>query len=746
MEDSALWTKIICLVLFGVISLACGLVPLVASRAARRWRRSRAGKTEVRVKERLRLVLSCVLCLGGGVLLGTVFTHMLPEIREIFEEIESADLLPGMHSPAGEIFICVGFFLVYLVEELVHACLAGRASAKKRRDVAPAPVVSSPSAVVVEVHGDRDAMSWHEKYAEPPPVTAAVTEAAAELSEHGHHHGGAAGHDHGAVVATLHALRAYIVIVALSVHSVFEGFAVAFETTSRDVWVLFAAIATHKAIVAFCLGEQLLATKRSACFVVTNMLILSAASPLGVTVGLAVEQLDQDEGSRLLATGLLQALAAGTILYVVFFEILAPERQKHGAGLFKFLAVVAGFSLIVLMHSSGAGHSHGGHGQTLLAGGHGHGHGGHSEAHGHEHGGHEHEHDHRATESVNSDYLLRVPNESGHVYNTVRYIKSFNRQEPPTVTAGDIVAGMRSIVEDLGIDHDHGELDDEHHGAVGGETSEDSPGGKDSGRRKAKPQHDDHTDGHGDHEEHDHDEHDHHDHEEHDHETSGSGSSGSHSASEEAGDAHHHDHDQFMRTVADLAGHLAGLDRRAVDRTVTLIDTLDLIAMQKTDRKGKSRAKGAGSSSGVGRNHDHEQEHDHDHDNGHEHEHDHDHDHDHGSVEGGQLSPSSTAPSARSMAKGGDPNRDESGRVEPGQDESRRWLHAAHFGEPIDGHVQFVLQEPVTQPDPARDSESAATTSSNTGTSEAGEHQQELDARRELDALEEVRFHSRARE
>ncbi|KAF0299212.1 Zinc transporter ZIP2 [Amphibalanus amphitrite] len=106
------------------------------------------------------------------------------------------------------------------------------------------------------------------------------------------------------------------------------------------------------------------------------------------------------------------------------------------------------------------------------------------------------------------------------------------------------------------------------------------------------------------------------------------------------------------------------------------------------------------------------------------------------------------APEPRSVAKGGDPNRDESGRVEPGQDESRRWLHAAHFGEPIDDHVQFVLQEPVTQPDPARDSESAATTSSSTGTSsststststsEAGEHQQELDARRELDTLEEA--------
>ncbi|KAF0299213.1 hypothetical protein FJT64_003522 [Amphibalanus amphitrite] len=226
MEDSALWTKIICLLLFGVISLACGLVPLVASRAARplapQSRRQDRGACEGASASGalVRAVSSAAACSSAR----CSRTCCLRSARSS-RQIESADLLPGMHSPAGEIFICIGFFLVYLVEELVHACLAGRASAKRRRDVAPAPVVSSPSAVVVEVHGDRDAMSWHEKYAEPPPVTAAVTEAAAELAEHGHHHGGAAGHDHGAVVATLHALRAYIVIVALSVHSVFEGFA-----------------------------------------------------------------------------------------------------------------------------------------------------------------------------------------------------------------------------------------------------------------------------------------------------------------------------------------------------------------------------------------------------------------------------------------------------------------------------------------------------------------------------------------
>ncbi|XP_037079511.1 zinc transporter ZIP3-like [Pollicipes pollicipes] len=261
MADSVLLTKVVCLVLFAVISLTCGLLPLVGSRLARAWSRHHApGKTLLRFSARLDLLVSCVLCLGGGVLLGTVFTHMMPEIREVFAQIAGAGLLPGMEAPAGEIFLCVGFFLVYLVEELVHAFLAGRGTVRKAGSVlalAAPPAADAPAdAVVVHGHGT----SGHDH------------------GTSGHDHGtsghdhGTAGHDHGTTIATLHAFRAYVVIVALSVHSVFEGFAVAFETASRDVWILFAAIATHKAIVSFCLGEQLLATRRSVGFVLTSLL------------------------------------------------------------------------------------------------------------------------------------------------------------------------------------------------------------------------------------------------------------------------------------------------------------------------------------------------------------------------------------------------------------------------------------------------------------------------------------------
>lgn len=53
------------------------------------------------------LLISCLLCFGGGVLLSTSLVHMLPEAREGFPKY-------------SELMFCVGFFLVYLVDELVH--------------------------------------------------------------------------------------------------------------------------------------------------------------------------------------------------------------------------------------------------------------------------------------------------------------------------------------------------------------------------------------------------------------------------------------------------------------------------------------------------------------------------------------------------------------------------------------------------------------------------------------------------
>jgi zinc transporter ZupT len=49
-------------------------------------------------------------------------------------------------------------------------------------------------------------------------------------------------------------LRVFLVLVALSVHSLLEGMAVGLEDTSVGVWQLFLAIAIHSTAIVFCIG------------------------------------------------------------------------------------------------------------------------------------------------------------------------------------------------------------------------------------------------------------------------------------------------------------------------------------------------------------------------------------------------------------------------------------------------------------------------------------------------------------
>ena len=64
-------------------------------------------------------ITSILLCFGAGVLLATSMLHILPEIRHGMEEAQES---MGI-SCLAELVVCAGFFLIYLVEEMVHLTL-----------------------------------------------------------------------------------------------------------------------------------------------------------------------------------------------------------------------------------------------------------------------------------------------------------------------------------------------------------------------------------------------------------------------------------------------------------------------------------------------------------------------------------------------------------------------------------------------------------------------------------------------
>jgi len=72
----------------------------------------------------------------------------------------------------------------------------------------------------------------------------------------------------------------------------------------------------------------------------------SGVSPIGAAIGILISETVTDSGSlQTLAITILQGLATGSLIYVVFFEVIEKERQKKTNGLlivgFLFLGAVA---------------------------------------------------------------------------------------------------------------------------------------------------------------------------------------------------------------------------------------------------------------------------------------------------------------------------------------------------------------------------------------------------------------------
>lgn len=136
-------------------------------------------------------------------------------------------------------------------------------------------------------------------------------------------------------------LRGLLVVLALSVHELFEGLAVGLESSASTVWYMFGAVAAHKLVLAFCVGVELVVTRTRGFLAAIYITTFAAVSPIGIGIGMGVSA-SGDASATSVPAAILQGLATGTLLYVIFFEILSKDRS----GFIKFLAILIGFGVM----------------------------------------------------------------------------------------------------------------------------------------------------------------------------------------------------------------------------------------------------------------------------------------------------------------------------------------------------------------------------------------------------------------
>ena len=103
---------------------------------------------------------------------------------------------------------------------------------------------------------------------------------------------------------------------------------------------------TLQFVIALSIGIEMMSVGVGRLNSFVTMAVFSGAPALGFTIGHFIYD-STEAGSGSLAVEVIMALATGTILYVVFFEILPKAKDIGSTGFQQVLAMVAGFGVFL---------------------------------------------------------------------------------------------------------------------------------------------------------------------------------------------------------------------------------------------------------------------------------------------------------------------------------------------------------------------------------------------------------------
>ncbi|KAG7457629.1 hypothetical protein MATL_G00229110 [Megalops atlanticus] len=316
---SALAVKLVSLAVLLCATLLCGFAPLCTG-VPGRCNANPAARCEAQ---------SLVSCFAGGVFLATCLLDLVPDyLKGINEAFDSVGIT--LKFPLPEFIMAMGFFLVLVMEQIV---LAYKDKSGGFTDERRALLVEPGSHSHEKDKGGRSHLR--------SPIGQPGGESGS---------GGGGGSDvegvHFHVDFNSHsAIRSFILVFSLSLHSVFEGLAVGLQRDGQRVLEVCTALLLHKSVIAFSLSLKLRQARLRRGAVAGCLLLFSLMSPLGVGVGVALTEAPATPRHRLSCSA-LEGLATGTFLYITFMEILPHELGSPQSRIPRLVLLLTGFAAV----------------------------------------------------------------------------------------------------------------------------------------------------------------------------------------------------------------------------------------------------------------------------------------------------------------------------------------------------------------------------------------------------------------
>lgn len=240
----------------------------------------------------------------------------------------------GLNVPYLEVTLCCGFFFMYLVEQLMVRFINTHTHEHPCDTSMGQLVVGSNTAISNGGGGDDNSNRI---------ASSAISATSGITTSSG------GGNNTGTELYKF--IRGLLIVSAFGAHSIFDGVAIGSQESVEKVWTIFLAISCHKLIIAAVVGLELYAaTLESHLWTLVHLSIFSIMSPIGIIL-VVVAQNSLHINSSHPAMILLQSFATGTLLYIVFVEILQPKEdqayEKNRLG--KSISLITGFALMLLV-------------------------------------------------------------------------------------------------------------------------------------------------------------------------------------------------------------------------------------------------------------------------------------------------------------------------------------------------------------------------------------------------------------
>lgn len=253
----------------------------------------------------------------------------------------------GLNVPYLEVTLCCGFFFMYLVEQLMVRFINNHTHEH------PCDT-SNGRLVLVGVENETPLGHRHQHHQSNGTLTngGSPSSAASATSGTTNVQLVSGGSTHSTVGSEFYKfIRGLLIVSAFGAHSIFDGVAIGSQETEEKVWTIFLAISCHKLIIAAVVGLELYAaTLESHLWTLVHLSIFSVMSPIGILL-VVLAQNSLHINSNHPAMILLQSFATGTLLYIVFVEILQPKEEhayeKNKLG--KSVSLIAGFALMLMV-------------------------------------------------------------------------------------------------------------------------------------------------------------------------------------------------------------------------------------------------------------------------------------------------------------------------------------------------------------------------------------------------------------